>query len=120
MPAHPLKKIGNLVLLAFTLVTTFSISVLLITQDGLRTVSTEVYGYSPEAPLMGSYLVEVVLHPVIGYALAAFMVFLVVKEFRMEDLRRRVLLNLTGFVITVFFSITYAWVYSHGYLFSPA
>lgn len=120
MAAHPLKKLGNLVLLALTLVTTFSISVLLITHDGLRAVSTDVYGYSPNDPLMGSYWVEVLLHPAIGYALAASMVLLIVKEFRMQDLRRRVLLNLGGLTITVFFSGTYAWVYSHGYLFSPA
>lgn len=112
-------QIVSLVLLLKATAAGAGISYQLITHNLIRHVSTVTFGNHKEGPLMGSYLIHILLHPAVGYAIAALTVFLIIKEFLSYSLTRKIFFNLTGLFVAAFFSAVYVWVFGHGYLLPP-
>lgn len=104
----------------FSLFSLLGITGLLISHDNIASLSTDIYGYASDGPLMGSHVADILLHPLVGLALACYLVFLIAKEFIYKKTRTKVYLNLLGILFSVFFGGLYTWVSYNGYLFSPA
>lgn len=55
--------------------------------------------YDPGQPIMGSWVLDIFLHPSVAVLLGLFLVALIVKEFILKRFRKRVLINVGVLVV---------------------
>lgn len=87
-----LAKFGNVILMIANVWLSLVISMILISRDAFMEISNAFW--SSTTPLMNSALLDFMLHKGFIFIPVFSVIFMLIKEFKIEGLRKRLLINL--------------------------
>lgn len=100
-----MRAVFSYLLLVLAIIGGANFSKLTLSRKGLELLSETVYGET--RPLMGSWTLEILLHPAVAYAVIVLLVFLVAKEFFIRTGGAKLAINTVAFLMVTFFSAVY-------------